>query len=58
VDGKSDPGAKDLLTLRHALRANVPQIRPQDKDLTDFYKSGGNLRHWLEYCLNNKGIKS
>ena len=54
MDGKSDPGAKDLMTLRHSLRANVPQLQPLDKDLTDFYKSGGDLHHWLTFWLTNQ----
>ena len=53
MDGKSEAGAQGLLTLRQALRANVPQLQPQDKDLTDFHKSGGNLRHWLTFWLAN-----
>ncbi|MEW6093079.1 MAG: hypothetical protein AB1531_03850 [Chloroflexota bacterium] len=55
VDGKSENGAQGLLTLRHAIRANIPQLQPLDKDLTDFHKSGGNLRHWLTFWLSNQG---
>jgi DNA primase len=54
MDGKSEGGANSLLTLRHALRANVPQLHPQDKDLTDFHKSGGDLHHWLTFWLANQ----
>ncbi len=54
MDGKSEAGANGLLTLRHALRAKVPQIHPQDKDLTDFHKSGGDLHHWLTFWLSNQ----
>ena len=53
-DGKSEAGVSGLLTLRKAVRANIPEIRPKDKDLTDFYKSGGNLRHWLTFWLSNQ----
>jgi DNA primase len=54
MDGKSEGGANSLLTLRHALRANVPQLHLQDKDLTDFYKSGGDLHHWLTFWLTDQ----
>ena len=55
MDGKSESGANGLLTLRHAIRANIPQLHPKDKDLTDFYKSGGDLHHWLTFWLTNQG---
>jgi hypothetical protein len=55
MDGKSESGANGLLTLRHAIRANIPQLQPKDKDLTDFYKSGGDLHHWLTFWLTNQG---
>jgi DNA primase len=58
IDGKSEAGARDLLTIRHSIRANVPQLRPQDKDLTDFYQSGGDLRAWVKSSLNEKGSES
>lgn len=55
VDGKSEKGIQGLLTLRQAIRAKIPQLQPQDKDLTDFHKSGGDLRHWLNFWLANPG---
>jgi DNA primase len=55
MDGKSENGAQGLLTLRHSVRANIPQLQPKDKDLTDFYKSGGDLRHWLTFWLSDQG---
>lgn len=55
MDGKSENGAQDLLALRHSVRANIPQLQPKDKDLTDFYKSGGDLRHWLTFWLSDQG---
>jgi len=55
IDGKSENGVLGLLTLRHAIRANIPQLQPEDKDLTDFHKSGGDLRHWLSFWLANPG---
>jgi len=55
VDGKSENGVQGLLTLRHAIRAMIPQLQPEDKDLTDFHKSGGDLRHWLSFWLANPG---
>jgi hypothetical protein len=54
MDGKSESGANDLLSLRHAVRANIPQLQPKDKDLTDFYMSGGDLHHWLTFWLTNQ----
>jgi DNA primase len=58
MDGKSEAGAQDLLTLRHSIWSNVLQLRPQDKDLTDFYQSGGDLRAWVKSSLNEKGSES
>lgn len=55
MDGKSENGIQDLLTLRCSTRANIPQLQPTDKDLTDFHKSGGDLRHWLSFWLANPG---
>jgi DNA primase len=55
MDGKSESGANGLLTLRQAVRANIPQLQQKDKDLTDFYKSGGDLHHWLTFWLTNQG---
>ena len=54
MDGKSESGAQGLLTLRHAVRANIPKLQPKDKDLTDFHKSGGDLRRWLRFWLANQ----
>jgi DNA primase len=54
MDGKSEAGASGLLNLHHAVRANIPQLQPADKDLTDFYKSGGDLRHWLTSWISDR----
>ncbi|MBM3153536.1 MAG: hypothetical protein FJZ96_15240 [Chloroflexi bacterium] len=58
VDGKSENGIQGLLTLRHAVRATIPQLQPEDKDFTDFHKSGGDLRHWLSFWLANQEGKA
>jgi DNA primase len=54
IDGKSESGASGLLNLRQAIRTNIPQLQPADKDLTDFYKSGGDLRHWLASWISDR----
>ena len=35
---------------------NVPTIKPPDKDITDFWKRGGNVRAWLEFELSKRSI--
>ena len=42
-------GAKgaELLEWLHPVRLKVPKLRPFDKDLKDFYRSGGDLKAWL-----------
>jgi DNA primase len=48
VDVAGDKGAAKLLSLtKRAQRLAVPKLRDGDKDVTDFHKSGGNLREWL-----------
>lgn len=32
-------------------RLEIPQLRPFDKDLTDYHRSGGDLREWLGNAL-------
>ena len=41
----------DKLAWMNTHRLNIPKIRPYDKDLTDYHKSGGNLRDWLQSAL-------
>jgi hypothetical protein len=48
--GKKGRKKLDFLNPRHL---EIPQIRPHDKDITDFHKSGGNLRKWFtDHALN------
>lgn len=52
VDGRSETGANALCDLSARMqRVFIPQLRPSDKDLTDFHKSGGCLRDWLQFEL-------
>jgi hypothetical protein len=48
LDGAGNDGAAKLTGLTHRARlVSVPQLREGDKDLTDYYKAGGNFREWL-----------
>ncbi len=51
--GESGAAAIAQFTAR-ARRVVVRKLRPTDKDLTDFYLSGGNLRAWLQSVLEGK----
>jgi DNA primase len=52
VDAAGDKGAAKLLSLtRRAQRLAVPKLREGDKDVTDFHKSGGNVREWLAQAV-------
>lgn len=52
VDGKSEGGAASLAALSARMRRiYVPKLCPNDKDITDFWKAGGNLRDWLTFEL-------
>lgn len=46
LDKAGQQGADKLAWLQTA-RLSVPRLQPGDKDLTDFWKSGGNLYQWL-----------
>jgi len=49
LDGAGDKGAAKLTGLTsRARRVSVPAM-PNVKDLTDFWKAGGNLRAWLTF---------
>jgi hypothetical protein len=46
----ADPAGQagsDKLAWLNPHRLNVPKLAPYDKDITDYYKSGGDLRAWL-----------
>jgi hypothetical protein len=51
VDTAGNGGANKLTWLHDAQRLTVPQLRPGDKDVTDFYKSGGNLCSLIENAI-------
>lgn len=51
MDKAGNEGAKKLAWLRDSQRLNIPQLRDGDKDLTDFHKSGGNLKSLIESAL-------
>lgn len=50
-DQSGQGGADRLNWLRSSKRLQVPQLKPGDKDLTDFFRSGGDLRGWLSEKL-------
>lgn len=50
IDQAGQAGGAKLDWL-HPERLEVPQVRPWDKDLTDFARSGGELRGWLAEAL-------
>jgi len=52
IDHAGNGGANKLTWLHNAQRLTVPQLRPGDKDLTDFHKSGGNLCSLIENALH------
>jgi DNA primase len=56
LDGAGKTGAAKLagLTAR-ARRVSVPAM-PNVKDLTDFWKAGGNLRAWLSFELARRNL--
>jgi len=51
ADAAGARGGDDLTWLHDARRLWVPALRPGDKDLTDFHKSGGNLYSLVESAL-------
>lgn len=47
-DGKSDKGLRKLLGASARIQPiAIPALRPGDKDITDYWKSGGDLCAWL-----------
>ena len=46
--GKSGANRLDAMSARMR-RISIPHLRENDKDLTDYYVSGGNLRDWLRF---------
>lgn len=47
MDQSGEEGAKKLAWLGNYHRVEIPQRRQGDKDITDFFLSGGDLREWL-----------
>lgn len=45
-DQAGEQGQQKLDWL-HPKRLNIPQLKPHDKDITDFFKSGGDISDWL-----------
>lgn len=55
LDKSGQEGAERLSWLRSSRRLRVPQLKPHDKDLTDYFRSGGDLRGWLNQELQEPG---
>jgi hypothetical protein len=55
--GAAGAGALALITAR-ARRVTVPQLAPEDKDLTDYWKRGLDLRAWLLNAFVEAGISN
>jgi hypothetical protein len=52
TDGAGAKGSEQLAELSSRIQvARLPMLQEGDKDLTDFWKAGGNLRAWLEVLL-------
>lgn len=45
-------GAAKLTWLHHSQRLNIPALRAGDKDISDYYRSGGNLHDLIEGVLS------
>lgn len=53
-DEAGKKGAENLSRLSKIVyKANVPKIREGDKDITDYWKAGGNLWHWIAPILQS-----
>lgn len=51
MDPAGEKGSAKLAWLRDSQRLKIPALKPGDKDLTDFHKSGGNLYSLIENAL-------
>lgn len=59
MDGKSERGAEALTALSARMRRiQVPKLQQNDKDLTDYWRSGGNLRDWITFEIERNGYKT
>jgi hypothetical protein len=47
ADEAGQAGSDNMAWLK-TRKLDIPKLKPKDKDLTDFYKSGGDLRAWLK----------
>lgn len=52
VDTAGSKGISKLSWLHDAKQLDIPVLREGDKDITDFYKSGGNLRQLIRNALD------
>ena len=51
MDTAGETGAAKLAWLHNSQRLTIPALTPGAKDLTDFYKSGGDLRALMQSAL-------
>lgn len=52
-DEAGQSGVSRLTWLGNSKVVQVPRIREFDRDITDFYKSGGDLRDWIKREISN-----
>lgn len=52
ADEAGETGGGKLAWL-NTQRLEIPRLRPFDKDLTDYYRSGGSLRSWMQAIMKN-----
>jgi Toprim-like len=53
ADQAGDKGAEALESISARMRhARVPKLNPRDKDVTDYYKAGGNLHDWVKFLIS------
>lgn len=54
IDAAGEVGASRLMRITsRALRVTVPVLRDGDKDITDYYRRGGDLRAWLIHIVDS-----
>lgn len=57
LDEAGKRGLADLMGKSARIHpARVPALRPGDKDITDYWRSGGDLWEWLKYNLDRLGL--
>lgn len=56
LDAAGKAGLAALVSLSSRIHpARVPVLQPGDKDITDYYRSGGDLWEWIKYNLERCG---